>query len=104
MLHPMAWGKEEDTLGNHESHNKYASSLSSNLVKLTSERTKIPQKRLKRLSTIETQYFVGEELFTNGIATDILETASFWYVEKPEKSEDTEKAPQKIIVLNEERN
>lgn len=83
MLHPMAWGKEEDTLGGHETHNRYASLLSKKLVALTAERTKIPQSRLKRLSTVETQYFVGEELFSNGIATDILDTASFWLEDKP---------------------
>ena len=59
--------------------------LSENLVALTAARTNIPQKRIKRLATIETQYFVGEELFTNGIATDILDNASFWMTEKKPK-------------------
>ena len=85
MLHPIAWGKEDDTLGNHASHNKYVTMLSSKLVAVTAARTKIPQKQLKRLSTIETQYFVGEELFTNEIATDVLTSSSFWYSPKPKK-------------------
>lgn len=85
MLHPMSWAPSEDALGNHESHNKYVGLLSNNLIALTAERTKIPKSKLKRLSTVETQYFTGDELFTNGIATDVLDTVSFWKTDKPVK-------------------
>ncbi len=99
MLHPIAWGKEDDTLGNHAIHNKYVSMLSDNLVALTAERTKIPHKRIRRLSTIETQYFVGDELFTNGIATDILETSSFWVTDKPAESKKKPRKKQQLLLV-----
>ena len=94
MLHPMSWAPNEDALGTHESHNKYVTTLSNNLVALTAERTKIPKNKLKRLSTTETQYYVGDDLFTNGIATDILDMVSFWKTDKPVKK--TKKPPQSL--------
>lgn len=95
MLHPMEWNRS-DSLGNHDSHNKYVENLSQQLVELTVSRTKMTHRKLRKLATIETQYFVGEEIFENGIATDVLDTATFWYEEKAKK-ENKKVKPQPLI-------
>lgn len=77
MLHPMEWGSS-DSAGNHISHNNYVKKIANHLVELTAARTKISKSKLKALATTETQYFVGGELFTYGIATDVLTTSAFW--------------------------
>lgn len=95
MLHPMEWNRS-DSLGNHDSHNKYVEKLSNQLVKLTASRTKMTERKLKKLATIETQYFVGEEIFTNGIATDVLETSTFWYNSKTKR--DSKKSKTQTLI------
>lgn len=97
MLHPMEWNRS-DSLGNHDSHNKYVEKLSQQLINLTVKKTKLSYRKLKKLATTETQYFVGEELFEHGIATDELTTATFWHEEKPVKE-----AKRKSQPLTEEK-
>jgi ATP-dependent protease ClpP protease subunit len=95
MLHPMEWNRS-DSLGNHDSHNKYVEKLSQQLIKLTASRTKLSIQKLRKLATTETCYFVGEELFEHGIATDVLNSVVFWHSEKPVKKEKKEK-PQPLM-------
>lgn len=78
MLHPLAWGMDSEALGTHNSYNKYLENLSNKLIAFTAKQTLIPIRRLKKLATSETQFFIGEELFEQGIATDELTTSSFW--------------------------
>ena len=100
MFHPMEWNYE-DSLGNQASQNKYVTALSNNLLKFALGRTKISERKLRQLATNETRYFVGDELFEFGIATDELTDASFWL--KPpvikEVKEDKKKATKSKTVL-----
>ena len=96
MLHPMEWDRS-DSLGNHVSHNAYVEKLSTKLTEFTAKQTKIPKQKLKRLATIETEYFVGDELFTYGIATDELTTATFWY--EPKEPRPPRKRKKKVELL-----
>jgi ATP-dependent protease ClpP protease subunit len=100
MLHPLAWGMDSEALGTHNAYNKYLENLSNKLIAFTVKQTRIPIRRLKKLATSETQFFIGEELFEQGIATDELTTASFWL--DPEKKKNTspkltEDCPQTLL-------
>ena len=86
MLHPINWDSS-DSLGNHSALNTYIEKLSTQLIKFTAKQTKIPLKKLKKLSTVETQFFVGDELFKYGIATDELTTSCFWFDPEAEKKQ-----------------
>jgi len=97
MLHPIAWGNDPESLGNHNSYNKYVEKLSGKLIEFTAKQTKIPLRKLKKLATTETQFFLGEELFEQGIATDELTTSSFW-LEPKELKIDKEPKPTKLLT------
>lgn len=94
MLHPMEWDVSLN-LGTHNAHNKYVENLCKNLATLTAERTNIPKSVLKQLTTTKTVYFIGEELFTLGIATDVLESYPMWLNEahkEPKSKNKTKKS------------
>lgn len=100
MLHPMEWTRT-DNFGNHDSHSQYIQKLSDYLVEFTSSRTSIGLKRLKALVKHETAFFVGEEIFKYGIATDELVDSAFWLTPKASKkaSKKTIKAKDMEMVL-----
>lgn len=77
MLHPVEWEKG-DSLGNHRSHQDYVQKLSDSLIEFTASRTLLTKKYLKTLVSVETKYFTGKEIFEKGIATDLLDTSTFW--------------------------
>ena len=100
MLHPLAWGMESEALGTHSSYNKYLENLSNKLITFTARQTKIPIRKLKKLATSETQFFIGEELFEQGIATDELTTSSFWLPsisKEKNNTKGTEDSPQTLL-------
>ena len=89
MLHPISWNTDSESLGNQTSYGKYVEKISCILTEFAAKKTKLTAAKLKRLATVETQFFVGEELFEQGIATDELTTSSFWLttpVKKPKKA------------------
>lgn len=97
MLHPMHWNST-DSLGNHDSHNRYIDKIAQNLIKLTCARTKLTPRKLRKLATIETQFFVGEELFEFGIATDVLDSVVFWHSGKQEKPKRDKKQKPEVLI------
>ena len=100
MLHPLAWGMDSEALGTHNAYNKYLENLSNKLIAFTVKQTLIPIRKLKKLATSETQFFIGEELFEQGIATDELTTSSFWLdtIKKPTVSPKlSEDCPQTLL-------
>jgi ATP-dependent protease ClpP protease subunit len=101
MIHPVEWGKE-DSLGNHASHQAYVQSLSDSLLEMTESRTLIPKRDLRKLLSTETKYFTGaSDLMKNGIATDLLDTATFWYIPKgkePKSKKDKSKKEIEFLV------
>lgn len=98
MLHPMEWNKV-DSMGNHALHNKYVEKLSQQLITFTVGRTLLTKQRLQRLAATETAYFVGEELFQYGIATDELTTSAFWALSSSLKKPITKKKSPKTKLL-----
>lgn len=83
MFHPTSW----DGTGQRDSHaafHAFIRKIEKNLTYLVQSRTRIPKKLLTDLSMSKTHYFVGDELFKYGIATDELVDSSFWNVENKE--------------------
>lgn len=91
MIHPVEWEKG-DSLGNHASHQDYVQALSNNLIEFTASRTLLSKRYLKKLVSTETKYFTGAEILKHGIATDLLDTSTFWYT--PKESKDSK--PKKV--------
>lgn len=81
MIHPVEWEKG-DSLGNHASHQDYVQELSNSLIEFTASRTLLSKRYLKKLVSTETKYFTGADILKHGIATDLLDTSTFWYVPK----------------------
>lgn len=99
MLHPIAWDSDSDSLGNHNSYSKYVEKLSKKLIEFTSKRTTLPINKLQKLATIETQFFIGDELFKYNIATDELTTSAFWLGPKePKKLKKVKEPNQKLLM------
>lgn len=84
MFHPMEFTRD-DNVGNHISHLEYIKKLNTNLIKFTSEKTSIKVETLQKLTSSETYYFVGDEIFDNQLATDVLDSSDFWLSEKSSK-------------------
>ena len=100
MLHPMEWDSS-DSLGNHTSHNGYVKKLCSKLNDFTAKQTNLSKEKIRKMATSETQYFVGDELFKYGIATDDLLNAAVWAHPVTEKRKRTSKKLDISHLLNE---
>lgn len=102
MLHPIAWDSDSESLGNHNSYSKYVEKLSKKLIEFTANRTKLSITKLRRLATNEMQFFIGDEIFEQGIATDELTTSTFWLLPKePKKTKKTKvKEPNQKLLLD----
>ncbi len=101
MLHPIAWDSDSESLGNHNSYSKYVERLSRKLIEFTAERTKLPITKLRRLATNEMQFFIGEEIFEQGIATDELTTSTFWLtpdIKKETKKRKVKESKPKLLL------
>jgi ATP-dependent protease ClpP protease subunit len=101
MIHPVEWGKD-DSLGNHASHQAYVQALSDSLLEMTDSRTLISKRDLRKLLSTETKYFTGaSNLLKHGIATDLLDTATFWHnpkVKEPKSKKDKIKKELEFLV------
>ena len=97
MLHPMEWNKV-DSLGNQKSHIDYVNKLSNKLIDFTIQRTLLTKENLEKLATNETAYFVGDEIFECGIATDELTTSAFWALVPSKKKPRKSKAKGELIL------
>jgi len=76
MLHPFSWTND----GGYNDQKAFIDNvtvLQHNLVVFAQSRTKIPESILQGISDSKNHYFTGEELFSNGIATDVLESLDF---------------------------
>ena len=94
MIHPVEWEKG-DSLGNHASHQAYVQALSDNLIEFTASRTLLTKRYLKKLVSTETKYFTGAEILKHGIATDLLDTSTFWLNPETKKEPKSKKVKAK---------
>lgn len=86
MFHPTSW----DAGGQRDSHmafHVFIKKIEKSLTDLVQSRTRIPKKLLIDLSMSKTHYFVGDELFKYGIATNELVDSSFWNIQPSKKTE-----------------
>lgn len=98
MLHPIGWEKE----GNHGEQSAlidYMDSMKTKIRLFIGSRTKIPNELLTELGSHKTKYFVGNELFMFGIATDELTTSAFWVAQKPKPKKATKSSKTKLTQL-----
>jgi len=85
MLHPIAYNSDLETPETHEARVEYYKQTEKFLISFAAKRTKISKSMLKKLSEHKTKYYIGDEIFKYGIATDELTTSTYWLTNKSVK-------------------